>query len=89
VCGIDVERHSLRPGEDEALAGRAEMIRGVRTARSECLDWLLIVNGPHLERALTVFIDHFNGWRPHRSLDLTPPSGCTAPQSGRERSRSR
>jgi hypothetical protein len=35
----------------------------------------LIVNGWHLERALTVFIDHYNGWRPHRSLDLAPPNG--------------
>src|SRR5438094_5992809 len=47
----------------------------VRTARSECLDWLLIVNARHLERALTVFIDHYNGWRPHRSLGLRPPNG--------------
>jgi transposase InsO family protein len=51
--------------------------RFVRTARSECLDWLLIVNARHLKRALTVFIDHYNGWRPHRSLDLAPPNGRT------------
>jgi hypothetical protein len=38
----------------------------------------LIVNGPHLERALTVFIDDYNGWRPHRSLDMRPPSGRRA-----------
>jgi transposase InsO family protein len=49
--------------------------RFVRTARSECLDWLLIVNARHLERALTVLIDHYNGWRPHRSLGLRPPNG--------------
>ena len=49
--------------------------RFVRTARSECLDWLLILNARHLERTLTVFIDHYNGWRPHRSLDLVPPNG--------------
>ena len=48
--------------------------RFVRTARSECLDWLLILNARHLERALTVFIDHYNWWRPHRSLDLAPPN---------------
>jgi hypothetical protein len=30
--------------------------RFVRTARSECLDWLLILNARHLERALTVFV---------------------------------
>jgi transposase InsO family protein len=55
--------------------GMAE--RFVRTARSECLDWLLILNPPHLERALTAFIDHYNGWRPHRSLNLAPPNGRT------------
>jgi putative transposase len=52
--------------------------RFVRTARAECLDWLLILNSWHLERALTVFIDHYNGWRPHRSLDLRPPNGPTS-----------
>jgi transposase InsO family protein len=49
--------------------------RFVRTARSECLDWLLIVNARRLERSLTIFIDHYNGWRPHRSLGLRPPNG--------------
>jgi transposase InsO family protein len=49
--------------------------RFVRTARSECLDWMLIVNARHCERALTVFVDHYNGWRPHRSLRLQPPNG--------------
>jgi putative transposase len=52
--------------------------RFVRTARSECLDWLLILNARHLERVLTVFVDHYNRWRPHRSLDLAPPNGRTS-----------
>jgi putative transposase len=52
--------------------------RFVRTARTECLDWLLIMNLRHLERVLRVFIDHYNTHRPHRSLHLTPPAarGC-------------
>jgi len=49
--------------------------RFVRTARSECLDWLLIVSVGQLERALTVFVDHYNGHRAHRSLELAPPNG--------------
>jgi putative transposase len=49
--------------------------RFVRTVRSECLDWLLIGNARHLVRALTVFTDHYNGFRPHRSLGLAPPNG--------------
>jgi transposase InsO family protein len=52
--------------------------RFVRTARSECLDWLLILSARHLEHVLTVFIDHYNRWRPHRSLDLVPPNGRTS-----------
>jgi transposase InsO family protein len=52
--------------------------RFVRTVRTECLDWMLIVNAQHLERTLAVFIDHYNSHRPHRSLDLAPPNGRPA-----------
>jgi transposase InsO family protein len=47
--------------------------RFVRTVRSECLDWLLILNRAHLERVLEVFVTHYNEHRPHRALSLTPP----------------
>jgi transposase InsO family protein len=47
--------------------------RFVRTARSECLDWLLILNQQHLERVLEVFVTHYNEHRPHRALCLAPP----------------
>ncbi len=33
------------------------------------------LNARHLERALTVFVSHYNGVRPHRALDLAPPDG--------------
>jgi transposase InsO family protein len=49
--------------------------RFVRTVRSECLDWLLILNTPHLERTVKVFVDHYDSCRPHRSLGLVPPNG--------------
>lgn len=49
--------------------------RFVRTVRSECLDWLLILNERHLEHAVKVFVDHYNSCRPHRSLGLVPPNG--------------
>jgi transposase InsO family protein len=39
--------------------------RFVRTVRSECLDWLLVFNLQHLERALCVFVDHY-GWKSSR-----------------------
>jgi transposase InsO family protein len=40
--------------------------------------WLLIASARHLERALTVFVDHYNAHRAHRSLDLAPPNGRPA-----------
>jgi transposase InsO family protein len=49
--------------------------RFVRTIRSECLDWLLILNARHLEHTVKVFVDHYNSGRPHRSLGLVPPNG--------------
>ena len=52
--------------------------RFVRTVRSECLDWLLIANTHHLERVLTVFVDHCNSHRTHRGLNLEPPNGRPA-----------
>jgi len=41
--------------------------------RVDCLDWLLIVNGHHLERVLRIFVQHYNVHRPHRALRLHPP----------------
>ncbi len=55
--------------------------RFVRTVRSECLDWLLILNRRHLEHVLRVYTDHYNRQRPHRALDLSPPQ----PSSGSDR----
>jgi putative transposase len=66
--GIKVVKTPVRAPKANATAERF-----VRTARRECLDWLLIVNRRHLERVLRVFVDHYNVHRPHRSLDLTPP----------------
>jgi hypothetical protein len=47
----------------------------VRTVRTECLDWLLILNEPHLERVLRVYVQHYNHHRPHRGLGLATPDG--------------
>ena len=56
--------------------------RFVRSVRSECLDWLLILNAQQLERAVIVFVDHYNSCRPHRSLGLVPPNGPTSINAG-------
>jgi hypothetical protein len=62
--------------------------RFVRTVRSECLDWLLILNQQHLEGVLAVFVDHYDGHRPHRALALAPPQP-TLRRSRRRRSGAR
>jgi putative transposase len=66
--GIEIIRTPVRAPKANGVAERF-----IRTVRAECLDWLLIVNRRHLERTLRVFVDHYNGHRPHRALDLTPP----------------
>ncbi len=67
--GIEIIRTPIRSPKANAIAERF-----VRTARSECLDWLLIFNRRHLERVLRVFVQHYNGHRPHRALNLMPPN---------------
>jgi transposase InsO family protein len=47
--------------------------RWVRTARTECLDWILLFGRRHLERVLRASASHFNTARPHRGLDLKAP----------------
>ena len=71
--GARIVRTPIQVPEANGIAERF-----VRTVRSECLDWLLIVSAQHLERALTVHIDHYNVHRAHRSLELAPPNGRPA-----------
>jgi putative transposase len=66
--GIEIIRTPVRAPKANAVAERF-----VRTIRAECLDWLLILNGHHLQQVLRVFADHYNSHRPHRALHLTPP----------------
>jgi putative transposase len=55
----------------------AHMERWVGSVRRECLDRLLIVGRRQLEHVLRVYVRHYNGHRPHRALDLTPPDSST------------
>jgi hypothetical protein len=48
--------------------------RWVRTVRQECLDWVLIWGRRHLERVLDEYVWHYNNERPHRGVELRPPS---------------
>jgi putative transposase len=53
--------------------------RWVRTVRTECLDWLLIVSRGHLGQVLQIYVQHYNQHRPHRSLGLEPPRSSAGP----------
>jgi transposase InsO family protein len=53
-AGIEIIRTPFRVPQANGVAERF-----VRTIRSECLDWLLILDHGQLERAATVFVDHY------------------------------
>jgi putative transposase len=68
----------------QAPRANAYAERFVRTVRTECLDWLLIVGRRHLEHVLRIYAQHYNHERPHRALALHPPQPRTPelPQDG-------
>jgi putative transposase len=47
--------------------------RWVGTVRRECLDHLLIAGRQQLVRVLRIYVEHYNGHRPHRGLGLSAP----------------
>jgi transposase InsO family protein len=57
----------------QAPRANAYAERWVRTVRTECLDWLLVVGRGHLQQILRVYVQHYNRHRPHRALGLQPP----------------
>ena len=73
AAGIEVVKIPPRAPRANAYAER-----WVRTVRTECLDWTLIWNERQLHRVLTEYLRHYNAARPHRSLDLQPPSPSPA-----------
>jgi transposase InsO family protein len=58
----------------QAPQANAHAERFARTARAECLDWLLILGSRQLDQVLRVFIEHYNRERPHRALGRCPPA---------------
>jgi transposase InsO family protein len=66
--GIRVVHTPVRAPQANAYAERF-----VRTIRTECLDWLLILGRRHLEHVLRTYVTHYNRERPHRGLALQPP----------------
>ena len=70
--GLGVIRTPVR-----APNANARCERWISSARRECLDWLLILGRRHLEAVLAEYVEHYNGFRPHRSLELRPPRAPT------------
>ncbi len=66
--GVNVVQTPFRSPQANAHAERF-----VRTVRTECLDWLLILGPRHLDRVLRVYVEHYNTERPHRALGRHPP----------------
>ena len=66
--GIRVIKTPVRSPRANAYAER-----WVRTVRTECLDWVLILGRRHLERVLRQYVSHYNQQRPHRGIDLGVP----------------
>ncbi|MGP0109133.1 MAG: integrase core domain-containing protein [Acidimicrobiales bacterium] len=66
--GIRTIRTPIRAPRANAFAERF-----VGTVRRECMDGMLIFGRRHLGAVVHEYIEHYNGHRPHRSLDQQPP----------------
>ena len=75
--GIRIVNTPVRAPKANAIAERF-----VRTVRAECLNCLLILSRRHLERALRIYVGHYNTQRPHRALELRPPDPHPDARSG-------
>jgi putative transposase len=69
AAGITVLRTPPQTPKANAFAER-----WILSVRRECTDRLLIFSQRHLETVLKIYTSHFNGHRPHRSLDQRPPA---------------
>jgi len=71
VCGtfgIEQVRTPFRAPRANAISER-----WVKSVRAECLDHLFIFNEAGLRRVMASYVNHFNHWRPHRSLSQRTP----------------
>jgi transposase InsO family protein len=68
--GAEVIKAPVRSPRANAVAERF-----VRTVRTECLDWTLVLGRRHLQAVLREYIRHYNEQRPHRGINLGVPAG--------------
>ncbi len=66
--GVEIVRTPYRAPNANAYAER-----WVRSARSECLDHLLIANETHLRRVLLQYVAFYNHARPHQGIEQRCP----------------
>ncbi|MDC7219532.1 MAG: integrase core domain-containing protein [Spirochaetales bacterium] len=53
--------------------------RFIRSIRTECLDWFIILNGKHLRVLLKKYMHYYNNFRPHQGIGRIPcgkPPDC-------------
>ncbi|MGH9044810.1 MAG: integrase core domain-containing protein [Acidimicrobiales bacterium] len=67
--GIRIITTPVRSPRASAVAERL-----IGTLRRECLDWTLVLGRRHFEHVLAVYVAHYDGHRPHRSLSLVAPT---------------
>ena len=65
--------------------GNAIAERWIASARRECLDRMLITGERHPRPVLSEYVDHHNGYRPHRTLQQNPPAGEGSSVGGSDR----
>ena len=66
--GIRIIKTPIRAPRANAFAERF-----IGTVRRECTDRLLVFGRTHLEHVLAEYVTHYNGHRPHRSLEQRAP----------------
>ena len=74
--GLKILRTPVRVPVANALAER-----WIGTLRRELLDRTIIWNQRQLEHLVTDYIDHYNAYRPHRSLNQRPPAPTQPPNA--------
>jgi putative transposase len=72
--GVKIMETPVRAPRANAFAER-----WVRTIRTECLDWTVVLGRRHLERVLRTYTIHYNAQRPHRGLDMRTPDPLPDP----------
>ena len=71
--GVQVLRTPVRSPKANGFCERL-----VRSARRECLDFLIPLSENHLKRTLVEWVAHYNHGRPHKSLGPGIPAPLTA-----------